>query len=56
MQAANLYEGIPRELSEELVEVLGQVHDLEFILHYQEDLNVVPKMSHTGAIIDAANT
>ena len=32
----------------------GQVHDLEFILHYQEDLNVVPKMSDTGAIVDVA--
>lgn len=32
----------------------GQVHDLEFVLHYQEDLRVVPKMSKTGAIIDAA--
>lgn len=30
----------------------GQVHDLEFILHYQEDLDVVPKLSGTGAIID----
>lgn len=32
----------------------GQVHDLEFVLHYQEDLNVVPKMSASGAVVDAA--
>jgi 2-phosphosulfolactate phosphatase len=32
----------------------GQTHDLEFILHYQEDLDVVPKMTPAGAIINAA--
>jgi len=32
----------------------GQVHDLEFILHYQEDLDVVPKLTSSGAIVDVA--
>ena len=32
----------------------GQVHDLEFILHYQEDLNVVPKLAENGTIVDVA--
>jgi 2-phosphosulfolactate phosphatase len=32
----------------------GQVHDLEFVLHYQEDLSVVPKMGEGGAVVDAA--
>lgn len=32
----------------------GQVHDLEFILHYQEDLNVVPKLTSEGTIVDVA--
>ena len=32
----------------------GQVHDLEFVLHYQDDLGVVPKMSGDGSLIDAA--
>lgn len=31
----------------------GQTHDLEFILHYQDDLKVVPKMDGTGAVVDA---
>lgn len=31
----------------------GQMHDLEFILHYQEDLDVVPKLSADGVIVDA---
>lgn len=30
----------------------GQTHDLEFILHYQEDLKVVPKMAESGVIVD----
>ena len=25
----------------------GQVHDLEFVLHYREDLSVVPRLEHT---------
>lgn len=33
----------------------GQVHDLEFILHYQEDLTVVPKLSAGGSIVDMAD-
>lgn len=32
----------------------GQVHDLEFILHYQEDLKVVPKLNEQGFLEDAA--
>lgn len=32
----------------------GQVHDLEFILHYQEDLDVVPKLTGSGALVNAA--
>ena len=32
----------------------GQVHDLEFILHYQEDLTVVPKLTAKGTIVDVA--
>jgi phosphosulfolactate phosphohydrolase-like enzyme len=32
----------------------GQAHDLEFVLHYQEDLSVVPKMSPGGFVVDAA--
>jgi 2-phosphosulfolactate phosphatase len=32
----------------------GQVHDLEFVLHYQEDLSVVPKMGEGGVVVDAA--
>jgi 2-phosphosulfolactate phosphatase len=32
----------------------GQVHDLEFILHYQEDLDVVPKLTSSGALVNAA--
>ncbi len=31
----------------------GQVHDLEFVLHYREDLNVVPKLAPDGSLIDA---
>jgi len=34
----------------------GQVHDLEFVLHYQEDLRVVPKMGEGGAVVDAAKS
>jgi 2-phosphosulfolactate phosphatase len=34
----------------------GQVHDLEFVLHYQEDLSVVPKMGEGGAVVDAAKS
>jgi 2-phosphosulfolactate phosphatase len=32
----------------------GQVHDLEFVLHYQEDLSVVPKMSPDGSVTNMA--
>lgn len=31
----------------------GQVHDLEFVLHYREDLNVVPKLAADGSLVDA---
>ena len=32
----------------------GQVHDLEFVLHYQDDLKVIPRMNEYGAVIDVA--
>ena len=38
--------------SAEYLRQSGQVHDLEFVLHYQEDLQVIPKMSSDGKIID----
>lgn len=31
----------------------GQVHDLEFVLHYQDDLATVPRLSSEGAIYDS---
>lgn len=31
----------------------GQVHDLEYILHHQDDLDVVPKMAVNGMLVDA---
>lgn len=31
----------------------GQVHDLEFVLHYQEDLQVVPRLKNGSVLIDA---
>ncbi len=30
----------------------GQVHDLEFVLHYQEDLQVVPKLENGSLLVD----
>ncbi|MGI9424194.1 MAG: 2-phosphosulfolactate phosphatase [Hyphomicrobiaceae bacterium] len=32
----------------------GQVHDLEFVLHYREDLMVVPRLAEEGYLKDAA--
>lgn len=32
----------------------GQVHDLEFVLHYQEDLDIVPKLTSAGALVNVA--
>lgn len=34
----------------------GQVHDLEFVLHYRDDLSVVPKMASDGSMIDVARS
>lgn len=31
----------------------GQIHDLEFVLHYQEDLTVVPILDESGKFVDA---
>ncbi len=33
----------------------GQVHDLEFVLHYQDDLAVVPRMNEYGAVANIAD-
>jgi 2-phosphosulfolactate phosphatase len=40
--------------SAEYLRRTGQVHDLEFILHYQEDLGVVPKLTPEGTLVDVA--
>lgn len=42
--------------SAEYLRRTGQVHDLEFILHYQEDLSVVPKMDASGAVVNVAES
>lgn len=34
----------------------GQLHDLEFVLHYIEDLDVVPKLTTAGYLTDAVET
>lgn len=31
----------------------GQVHDLEFVVHYQDDLDVVPRLNEDGLLVDA---
>ena len=32
----------------------GQAHDLEFILHYQDDLKQIPRMSDNGSLMDVS--
>lgn len=33
----------------------GQVHDLEFVLHYQEDLNVIPRLMADRSFADVSD-
>lgn len=39
--------------SAEYLRQSGQIHDLEFVLHYQEDLTVLPILDESGRIVDA---
>jgi 2-phosphosulfolactate phosphatase len=45
-------EAIREGRSADYLKRTGQVHDLEFILHHQEDLQVVPKLSGDGVVVD----
>jgi 2-phosphosulfolactate phosphatase len=40
--------------SAEYLTTTGQAHDLEFVIHYQDDLTVVPKLVDGGKLVDAA--